>query len=170
MNDKLQSAIRAKEQTKCELGKFQNCPRGFTIVELLVVLGVVSMLMVGSIFAVGSTRKASRDVLRVAHMKELYFGLEIYFNEFGNYPPGAGVVLGSPIAKCLDKTGFHPQGQCVGEIFMTTILANPIPGGSPFVYSYVDGPPPQYSVDFALETNSAGLVLGPHMMTPSGIR
>lgn len=144
--------------------------KGFTLIELIVVLGIIGLLSVGSILAVGSTRKTSRDVQRLAHMKELFYGLELYYNAHSNYPAGEKVVLGSAAARCLDETGFQPAGGCSGEVYIPVVQANPVPSGAQFVYSYDDGPPAAYAVGFSLEANTAGLAAGAHVMTPSGIK
>lgn len=144
--------------------------KGFTLIELTVVLGVIAVLVFGSYVAVNSTRETARDIQRLAHMKEIFYGLELYFNDSATYPSGNSLELGGATAQCLDDRGFQPAGGCTGTIYIPFIQQNPKPGGAPFLYSFLEGPPPRYSISFELEAATAQLAVGKHLMTPAGIK
>lgn len=140
--------------------------RGFTLVELLVVISIVAFL--ATIMAVGlnDSRTKSLDTRRVSDIYSIQKGLSLYFNDQRTFPPGNSVVLGSVNATCLAESGFSgicPPGE---RIYMALVPANPGPGGANYVYSNVGGV--DYTLDFALETNIGSLEAGPHTLSTSG--
>lgn len=60
--------------------------KGFTFVELLVVITIIAVLMAIAAVSYSSTTKKSRDAKRVADMEQIRSALEICRSENGTYP------------------------------------------------------------------------------------
>jgi prepilin-type N-terminal cleavage/methylation domain-containing protein len=101
--------------------------KGFTLVELLVVISIIGLLSTIAIVSLGSARAKSRDTKRIADMKQVSTALEQFYSDQGGYPAvtavlaawvspataptapvtttaGDVVVLGSAVAKVLGST------------------------------------------------------------------
>lgn len=61
--------------------------RGFTIVELLIVIVVIGVLAAISIAAYNSVQSKARDSSRIAKLDQLVKGIELYYAQNGYYPP-----------------------------------------------------------------------------------
>lgn len=61
-------------------------PRGFTLVELLVVISIISLLASIVLTSVNSARAKARDARRLTDMKTMQTALEFYYDQFGQYP------------------------------------------------------------------------------------
>lgn len=85
-----------------------NKSKGFTLLELLVVIGIIGLL--SSIIVVNLTgaRKKARDVKRVADIRTIQTALESYYGKNGGYPTGIGDMVGS--AKELPARPVDPTG------------------------------------------------------------
>lgn len=67
---------------------------GFTIIELLIVIAVLSALAaVGLITLTGATNHA-RDTKRMSDLKQYQTALETYYSSHDEYPSGSGSVTG----------------------------------------------------------------------------
>ena len=81
--------------------KNKNNKQGFTLIELLVVIAIIGLLSTLSILALNTARARARDVKRVADVKQIQTALEMYYNEFGQYPasiaPGTSIGTGTNI-------------------------------------------------------------------------
>ena len=62
-------------------------PRGFTIVELLIVIVVIGILAAITLVAFGSVQQKARDAGRITKLDRLVKGIEQYYVENGRYPP-----------------------------------------------------------------------------------
>ena len=150
-----------------------NNKKGFTIIELLIVIAIIGLLATISIVALNGARQKGRDVKRVADIKQIQRGLEFYFNDTNSYPTAptsSPVVLGSANAKILCDAGFVASiSSCpLNKIYMSSIPVNPIPGGSNYVYTST--PSGQYVINFSIEDATSGLISGAHTATEAGIQ
>jgi len=62
---------------------------GFSLIELLVVLGIIAVLTGLIAFNFNAARARARDVQRKNDLKELRSALELYKNDSGTYPSSA---------------------------------------------------------------------------------
>lgn len=62
---------------------------GFTLVELLVVIGVIALLAALSIPAISAVRRRSQTRETQAFLERVKLALASYENEFGDYPPSS---------------------------------------------------------------------------------
>lgn len=64
-----------------------STPKGFTIVELLIVIVVIGILAAISIVSYNGIQARGRDAQRLSDMNTIVKALEIYKAEHGEYPP-----------------------------------------------------------------------------------
>lgn len=77
----------------------RNTRRGFTIVELLVVVAIIAILASIVMASLLSSRAKSRDAKRLADIREFRSALELYYDQIQNFPPsGAGPAYALPAA------------------------------------------------------------------------
>ncbi len=68
--------------------------RGFTVVELLVVMGIVSFLLTTGYLLHSNVRRAARRTLAENRLKQVAACLELYFHEHHRYPPQDSDLVG----------------------------------------------------------------------------
>ena len=66
--------------------KKKNLVCGFTLVELLVVIAVISLLASVITSSLGMAKAKARDSKRIRDLNELRTALELYYDEFGQFP------------------------------------------------------------------------------------
>lgn len=107
--------------------------KGFTLIEMLVVIGIIGLLASVVLVGLGNARRSGRDAKRISDLRSIQTGLEGFYNACGHYPaentsgcggaPGAGVVpldmialnnamsmLGSPAVP------HDPTASCTGDV------------------------------------------------------
>jgi len=134
--------------------------KGFTLVELLVVIAIIALLSTLSVVALNSARAKARDARRLSDIKQIRTALEMYFDSNMAYPdPTASTTLGTGTMACLTSTGWTTTAGCTGTIFMQKVPTDPIPGTYSYIYN-VGGSGATYTIAYNLENG------GPKTATP----
>ena len=60
---------------------------GFTLIELLVVISIIGFLATAAMVAFNSARMKARDTKRKADLTQIRKALDLYFDQYGYYPP-----------------------------------------------------------------------------------
>jgi prepilin-type N-terminal cleavage/methylation domain-containing protein len=91
--------------------------RGFTLVEIIVVVSVIAVLSTVAYASFGEARKKARDTQRVSNISTLQTALRIMNDEIGSYPVyingiiiGEGAVLDTTLSSYLSSTISDPSG------------------------------------------------------------
>lgn len=170
--------------------------KGFTLVELLVAVGIIGVLASVSVVSVNSVRAKGRDAKRVSEVKQMQTALEAYFSNSASasYPvlgtdaTAATLGSGNQVKLCNTTVGFDTAANCDNAanapVFMARVPRDPSNGaqigGQAFEYTYrsktaanaecTAAPCPSYEVGFRLEGGTGGLAAGPRTATPNGLQ
>lgn len=98
--------------------------RGFTIVELIVILAVISILAIIGTLAYGQVQRQARDEARSGDMAMVQNKLEWYFEKNGEYPPGCP----RPTCTSWFLTDNTSSAQMLNSAATLTNIASVIPG------------------------------------------
>ncbi len=60
--------------------------KGFTLVEILIVVSIIGLLASIVLVGLGSFRSRGRDARRIADLGQTQNALELYYSKFGSYP------------------------------------------------------------------------------------
>lgn len=150
--------------------------------EVIVVSLVFIAVSVFSGMAVLQARASLRDIARLAHLREVQAGLELFFADNGSYPAGLPddrVALGSTTAVCLNDSGFSGPCSNGDEVYLTVIPSVPQPGlkgksscgGVKNAYCYATDEV-SFRIGFELERDlpELKLVAGANCLTEKGFR
>ena len=146
-------------------------PRGFTLVELLVVVAIIGLLATLSVLALGSARVRARDAKRLADLKTTQTALELFNNDQGGYPVNAaGIEVGSANARVLTNVAGGWEASPTGSTtYLPSAPLDPLNAGAN-VYTYISrvsnaegaatcstAPCVSYTLQFQLESATQGL-------------
>lgn len=68
--------------------------RGFTLIEVLVVIAIIGILAAMVLASLNGSRTAARDSVRISDMRQIQSALELYANEHGYlYPTSLGLLI-----------------------------------------------------------------------------
>jgi prepilin-type N-terminal cleavage/methylation domain-containing protein/prepilin-type processing-associated H-X9-DG protein len=70
--------------------------RGFTLVELLVVVGIIAVLISLLLPALNKAREASKTTVCVAHLQQIGVAMAMYVNDYRGWPANSYYPLGYP--------------------------------------------------------------------------
>lgn len=97
--------------------------KGFTLMEVLVVVAVMTAVVVLAMVNINKTRSQARDKVRVAHIQEIRLAIEQYRTACGEYP---AQLVADTINGC-------PPGVTLGD-FLSEVPDNPDYSETPHVY------------------------------------
>lgn len=69
--------------------------RGYTLVEILVVISIMGFILAAALYAVNNARIKGRDAKRMADLEQIRKAIEIYHQEKGYYPNVSGSARSS---------------------------------------------------------------------------
>ncbi len=145
--------------------------KGFTLVELLVAIGIIGILATITTVSVSSIRAKGRDTKRVTDVKAIQANLEIFAETNGGYPTdaqqkpieGLWMCNGDKAAGWKDDTG------CVEASRIFKVPKNPAPGGTSYKYVGV-ATGQSYQLNFTLEGDSGSFKKDCNVATEKEIR
>lgn len=141
--------------------------KGFTLIELVVVIAIIGLLSTLAVVALGSAREKARDSKRLADIKGIQASLEWYFVGNNSYPVTTEpVTLGDDQHKCLGSNGFNAAGACKSPVYMEVIPSEPQSGQQGYVYN---GSSTSYTITANLEGKINDLGPGKITATQNGI-
>jgi len=128
--------------------------KGFTLVELLVVIAIIALLSTLSVVALNSARAKARDARRLSDIKQIRTALDMYLDSNMKYPDplNASSTLGTGNFACLTSAGWTTTSGCSGNIFMQTVPSDPLSARS---YQYYKVDDTHYRISYYLEGSSA---------------
>lgn len=78
---------------------------GFTLVELLVVMAIISILATVVISGFRSSQMRGRDAARKSDLKQLSNSLELFYADYGRYPAASGTQIAACPFNPVTKAG-----------------------------------------------------------------
>ncbi|EKD23960.1 MAG: hypothetical protein ACD_81C00137G0004 [uncultured bacterium] len=67
-------------------GSALSLSKGFTLVEMLIVIAIIAILASVSLVSVSGVRQSARDTKRVSDINKIQQQLEVYYSRTGKYP------------------------------------------------------------------------------------
>jgi len=120
--------------------------KGFTFVELLVVITIIAVLTAIGVVSYQSTNKSSRDAKRKTDLENIRSALELCRLEDGRYPPDGSVVFGGE----LTCSG--------GSVTMNGVPIDPKNIGV-YVYDYIFLTNTTYRLEASLEKDGSDYIV-----------
>jgi prepilin-type N-terminal cleavage/methylation domain-containing protein len=72
----------------------ENMRKGFTLIEILIVVAIIAILASVVLIGLGPTQQSGRDARRLSDLHEAQNAIELYYQKCGFYPGPAGCGTG----------------------------------------------------------------------------
>ena len=141
--------------------------KGFTLLELLVVIGIIAALSTLAIVALNTARAKARDTKRMHDLRTISKALDMYYADYGYYPGKRDSGLCFPTRYAWSSQGYRITDTCQpSPVYLSVLLQNyllTLPGdplnngNAPYVCCsinyYVTSDGMQYDLITILETD-----------------
>lgn len=111
--------------------------KGFTLIEILIVVAIIAILASVVLIGLGPTQQSGRDARRLSDLHEIQNGLELFYNKCGYYPGTA------PAGVCANgaTAGFNEMATnlVAAGIGVNTVPKDPTNSGTHIYYFRTDG-------------------------------
>ena len=144
-----------------------NRRHGFTLIEILVVIGIIALLASVILVGLSPARARGRDARRITDMSQMQNAMELYFSRCGYYPSSAPPAMGQP--GCSDAVNMTAatNWQTLESALKDAVIANRVPddplateagtAGRHYVYFASGSNPSAYVMAAVLEGSAADL-------------
>ena len=122
--------------------------RGFTLIELLVVVAILGILAAVGLGQFHTAQKRGRDAQRKENLASVTKALEMYYNDYGQYPSSAFLVWGQELKDAK------------GTVYMKQLPDNPADNFQYFYKSKGEGA--EYALYALLEHSQDQDIGGPY--------
>ena len=101
--------------------------RGFTVLEILLVIVIVGILGAAAMYSLNTTRAGNRDAKRASDVGLVQAGLTKYWLTKATYPVLELTALGKAGANAdvLTTDGFRPKDQVTGDVLLEQMPVGP---------------------------------------------
>lgn len=120
--------------------------KGFTFVELMVVIGIASIMFAIATVTFTDINKSSRDARRKSDMEAIRQALELCRGTTGSYPAAVASAVPSPLT-------------CGSQTFLSSVPVDPKDGITKYTYTPVGG------TTYTLSTSLMEKETNPHTLT-----
>ncbi len=132
----------------------KNRQSGFTLVELLMVVAIITLIMSIVTALVGDARAKARDTKRRADLAQIQVALELYRNQHGTFYVTGGGAGGSGVGFLAYEDGSSYPAAVTRILYNQGLLSQPIvedPLQSPGYMIYVCNGGQSYAISATLE-------------------
>lgn len=138
--------------------------RGFTLIEILIVVAIIAVLASALLVGLGPVQRQGRDARRISDLRQVQNALELYYAKCGYYPGTA-----QPSSPCQARSNISSWSQLTGALVGSSIGVNQIPddptNGQDYVYgsdgiSYVLGAKLEDQNNSAFQNGASGNIFG----------
>jgi len=121
--------------------KYLKSSRGFTLIEMLIVVTIIAVLASMILVGMGGARVKTRDARRISDLHNVQNGLELYFSTKGHYP----------VATTWDALTTELTGADVG---VSRVPKDPLSDHKYYYGNNDDGVPTDYVLGATLEESA----------------
>lgn len=111
--------------------------RGFTLIEILIVVAIIAILASVVLVGLGPTQRAGRDARRISDLRQTQTGLELYYSKCGFYPGTAALAACGAANNAAATTWAAMSASLTGS----SIGVNQIPNDPNTAATYFYGTP-----------------------------